>query len=63
MGCFLPEYGGVKDTTEMRVLDSFELGSRRCSGTVGSQECDIGICWAGSRRMRGEEQTVKDQIE
>lgn len=63
MGCCCPEYGGAEDTTGMRASDSFGLGSRRWSGTVGRQRYNIGSCWTSGRRMKGEKPTVKDHCQ
>lgn len=57
MGCCCPEYGGVEDPAGMQVFDSFGLGSRRWSGKVDCQKCDIRSRWTGSRRMKAEERS------
>lgn len=64
MGCCCPEYGGVEDTTGMRVFDSFRVGSCRWSSKVGCQKCNFRSCWTWrSRRMKGEEQTAEKYVE
>lgn len=55
MGGCCPEHGGVEDTAGMQVFDSFGLGSRRWSGKVDCQKCNIRSCRTWSRRMKGEE--------
>ena len=52
MGCCCPEYGGVEDTAGMQVFDSFGPGSRRRSGKMDCQECNIRSCWTWSQRLK-----------